>query len=189
LNLKKDISANSSTPTDSKIEKIEKEEPKDNDKEDYNIFDDLANNINNNKIQIKNSSSSSENSEKTEKDEMKDEKVDLRLSEDGRSAELEDIDHMINRLKKTNFKKSVKKDISEETIEMKPNADKIEMNHNVIIKNDSESENSFINFVNLKKNKTTVEHESKHEDFTISENIKKKFHPIKSFKEEPNFEI
>jgi len=175
------------------IENIENIDINNNDQRnsDYNIFNELATNMNNMKIKGKtmNSDISSEDSAQTEKNEIHHDKVDLQLSDDGKSGDLEDIDHVINRIKKT--KKSFKKsDLSDDTIEVKQNMDKIDMNKNLFAKNnnESDSDNSFINFVNLKKNKTILEHENKHDDTNDANKHSRKFLPFKTYKEESNFE-
>ena len=182
----------------------EMEIPFKKDVSEYNIFNDLINNINNiktkDKFDSQLSSYKSNQSDETEKKEINIEKHDVNFSDDGRSNELEDIDHLINKMKR-NHKKSFKKlnDISDDTIEVKQNLDKIDIHKNIFMKqNDSESDNSFINFVNLKKSKTIVDSDIKnyHDEGNDSNNNEinknasqiRNFLHIKTFKEESNFQ-
>jgi len=159
---------------------------------DYNIFNELAKDINTLKLKLKNDDSfntPSDDSSATEKKDIQHEKVEFLLSEDGRSGEVEEIDHVINKIKRTT-KKGKPGDISDDTIEVRPNADKLDLYKNTINAFDSESDksdNSFINFVNLKKNKTQQEHETKHDELFETKHSRK-FLPLKTFKEESNYE-
>jgi len=178
------------------------------------MFNDLAKDMNLKKIKHEKTDDSlitpSDNSSATEKKDIKHDRVDLQLSDDYRSGELEDIDHVINKIKR-NHKKGNKgslsddtieakqprianksnkgDDLSDDTIEIKQNLDKLDFHKNTVnnaFDSESDKDNSFINFVNLKKKQTIQEHEVKHDDVDIKHS--RKLLPLKTFKEESNFE-